>query len=141
MKNSQRKWFFCVLCWNSGSQTGCRGTLGWRELKSGVPPIINIHSSFYLLNHLGVPRQISSLPSQGAVNQKKGWETLYSWKNENKRVVRRKVSRQEEARETVNAIRSPSRSVIAFFLCSQKKRLICYFSTFCKFQITICREY
>ncbi len=62
---STMKWFISM---NSGSQPG------WLELVPGVPPIVKIHRSVYLLYQLGC-RQIVSLIIKGAMSQKRLWNT------------------------------------------------------------------
>ena len=56
--------------YTSGSQPGCRGTLGCREIVAGVPPIFAIHLSFDLFCHLGVPPNID-ISDQGCRVPKK----------------------------------------------------------------------
>ena len=53
-----RNWEPTVILYGSDSQLGCRGTLGCRDLVPGVPPVVTIPWSIYLLNQLGLPPNI-----------------------------------------------------------------------------------
>ena len=52
-----------AITWTSDSKPGCRGILAWSELISGVPPMITIHWSAYLLKLLRVSLNIYLIKS------------------------------------------------------------------------------
>ena len=56
--------------WTSGSQPGCRGTQGCREIVSGVPPVIPFYWALDLFTYLGVPPNNNKL-DQGCLEAKK----------------------------------------------------------------------
>ena len=68
----------------SGSQSGCRGTLGSREKLQGYHQFLNLTSIYWKLQ-IGVPSNCS-ITKEVCLEPKKSLETLVQWKQQYKKL-------------------------------------------------------